>query len=389
MPVITLRNPSDYPRAGHVAMRWKELHDATGISPRSLVLRNGSAEPLLCQVDPVDPADPGRAELAFILPAPVAPGSDDYGQVSGTLELDEGAPPDAGGPVAERQPTGFNLRNGVLDVYVSLGAHDGLPYFAGAASSVVLNGKLEMLDAIISFLDADPREHEREKRCMQVDRLQLARPAWEQGLPLQEEWFCERPYELVHASSGPVRASATLRSAPFHYDYTDPLTRRAHRLVARFERVLHLYRGADYVIESLRVPAAPEDGGPGAPGCDLTFSARYFALMNMGHRRKLTHFRHIPDWFTLSYEPDEPLHGYGFATDVHAGPVVNPFPTARPHLSYSWELGPGTAATCLHLFRCGPHQDLVDQTGRAWYDHVYKPLRATVTPQGAPHARRG
>lgn len=80
--------------------------------------------------------------------------------------------------------------------------------------------------------------------------------------------------------------------------------------------------------------------------------------------------------------PDLPF-GYGFATDVHAGPVANPhpgFPDAdRRHRTFSWELYPSTHATCLHLFMHDGRRWFDDRIGRAWYEQLYRPLVARLT----------
>lgn len=381
---LTLRNPSDYPRRGPVSVPWKPIHDRTGIPPGSLVLTDQHGTELAAQVDPVDPSDPSRARLVFLPYREVEPGAEDYSRACGSVSVHLGTPAALPGlqPWVDVEPTGFNLRNGVLDVYVSYGADQGRPYFAGAANSVQLHG-LDVLDGISSYNGWE--NHEPEKRCMQVDRLCLARPAWLGGPPYQYVYLADQPYDLVHTSQGPVRATATIASPPFHYDYGDPVSGRTGRMVCRFFRVLSVYHAGNCVADELYVRAVPEHGEPGARGTDLVFSARYFAFMNMGlgNRRRMTHHEHIPDWFTISLSQEPPLHGYSFATDVHAKPIATPhpgFPAKKPHLSYSWELGAGRGASCLHLFQCGPHQDQVDNAGRAWYNHVYKPLLATLDP---------
>src|ERR1044071_6318704 len=151
MARLTLRNPSHYPRRGFVSVPWKPIHDRTGISPASVVLTDQHGTELAAQVDPVNPDDPSRARLVFMLHREAEPGADDYSRPCGTVFIDQGKPTALSGlhPQVDVSPTGFNLRNEVLDVYVSYGADQGQPYFAGAANSVQLHG-LEVLDGITS-----------------------------------------------------------------------------------------------------------------------------------------------------------------------------------------------------------------------------------------------
>ena len=382
---LAVQNPSSHVRRGCVVTPWGPIAQKTGIPTPELVLRHDWGPPLRAQVDEIDPDDHSRDALSFILDDGVPPGADDYSLNSTFLTLERGEPAGEPGPEVivvgpQGLEEGFKLVNDSLQIGFSLLPQpwgDLRNWYAGSAISVVYLGK-EILDPFLAEITW--QEHDSEKRCMQIDRIRLPRPAWEpEGW--QEETLFGKPYRLLHHSHGPVRACATVASAPFDYDFVNPLTGRLGGLECRLYRVLSLFHQADYVIEELYVKGVPKDA-PGASPVDLSFTARYFAYMDIGWFPAITHLAQIPDWFAIgSNEP--PFPGYGFATDVHAAPVANPHPSysdaEKRHKSFSWEIGMSRGAQCLHLFerglRPGP---LADSAGRKWYDYVYKPLRAML-----------
>jgi hypothetical protein len=380
---LLVRNPSNRPRQGHITLGWLPIQEATKTSPERIVLTDEHGRELMAQVDPIDPADPNRASLAFVLRESARPGKEDYtGEPSSFVVLEDGVRTEfPAGACVETVGTGVRLTNARLDAWISLGPHEGKPWFAGAATSVVVNvqdrphifrDRLELLDAHRGWIGG-ALGHNPEKRCMQVDRIRLSLPS-AQELPL-----FNRPYKIVSSSAGPVRATITLATESFEFGYIDPLTRKAVDLQCRPYRVISLYRDADYLIENLYVTGITADGRKTAP---LHFAARYFAEIDMGLYPQITHFAHIPDWLAIGCSLS-PYQGYGFATDVHAARVLNPAPWfAGPedelHKSFSWELGVSDAATCLHLFSFCPPEDLAATIGRAWHDHIFKPLKATL-----------
>ncbi|HEU4560777.1 MAG TPA: hypothetical protein VFS20_23195 [Longimicrobium sp.] len=378
---LCVRNPSPYPRAGAVVTGWEPIA-ARGLAPGSLVVRDENKRELAAQVDLIDPADPARASLAFVLEDSAKPGQEDYGGPASTfVTLEAGSAqqrPDAAS--VHHAGTGVRLCNSRIEVFISLGPHDGQPYFAGAATSVVVDvrdqphimrDRLEILDAhrgLITILGHDP-----EKRCMQIDRLRIA-------LPLCDDVdLFSRPYELVSSSAGPVHATATIATDKFTVCYVDPLSQRPVVLdECRLYRVFRLFADSACVVEQLYL-TAKHDAKRTAP---LHFSARYFARMDMGLYPTIIHRPHVPDWLAISCE-SSPHMGYGFATSAHSDPVLNPHPwfPGSPEEKlrcFSWELGVSSNVTCVHLFAfCSPGE-LEDRTGQAWYTVVFKPLAATL-----------
>jgi len=352
----------------------------------------------------MDPADPNLDTLVFSLPK-AAPGIDDYSRVSATVFLEansesrQAVSPRAPAPASS--PTRVELSSGVLTVSLSLAAwpkgtsHD---WFAGSAQSVRL-GAVEMLDIWRSLFGSV--EHAPEKRCMQIDRLLLSRPAWEE-LPDQEVDLHKGPYRLVSFCSGPVREVCTIMSPPFEYVYGNPFGKSRKTLVCNFFRSVILCRGSDCVIEELWLKGTP-DGGNGE-STSLSFSARYFVNMDLGYDPVVYRFETVPDWFAIGYPNGDVHPGFGFATDVHARHLLYPHPgypdPENAYRTFSWELHPCKRARCLHLFhlsgavpaehrsRLGgpvPVDPVEHRAGHAWYEQIYKPLRIDIRG-GQTHA---
>lgn len=384
---LQIYNPSDYPRTGFVTIPWQIVGGRTGIQPEELVLHGASAEaPLLAQLDDIDPSDPTLKTLVFMLDREVDPGPADYSKPSYSVSVDRGKPeahvlPDLEVERADdKSAIVVALNNNKLRVAFSLSPSPGDlgSGFSGSAPAVQLYGE-EMLDL---FRAPFPQLHDREKRCMQINQIQIWNPAWEES-PYRQIALSQKPYELVSACVGPVRTSITVTSGPFEYDYIDPYSHDRRSLVCKLYRIISLYAEADYVIEELFVKAKP-DGSPGnSDAITLNFIARYFCYMDLGFMPEIYRFPNIPDWFALGQPKGsvyEPHPGYGFATDVHTGPIAYPDPgfydPETAYKSFSWELMPARRAKCLHLFMQGEPGGFDSRIGHHWYEHIYKPLRA-------------
>jgi hypothetical protein len=388
---LQIYNPSDYPRSGFVTIPWQRIANQTGMGPEELVLHGPfGGDPLPAQVDDIDPADPALKTLVFTLDHQVDPGPDDYSKPSSSVMIDRGKPAANDFPALEieraenKSAIVVALSNNKLRVGFSLApkpAADLGDWFAGSAPVVQLYGD-EMLDL---FRAPFPELHDRQKRCMQIDQIQIWNPAWEVSLYRQIPFF-QTPYELVSECVGPVRNSITVASEPFEYDYVDPYVNDRRSLVCRLYRIISLYADADYVIEELFVKAKPDNGADDSNTFLLNFIGRYFCYMDMGFMPEIYRFPNIPDWFALGQPKGslyEPHPGYGFATDVHTGPIAHPHPgfhdPETAYKSFSWELMPARRAKCLHLFMQGEPGGFDSRIGHNWYEHIYKPLRAELS----------
>jgi hypothetical protein len=93
--LLTVFNPSNYWRGGHLSIPWQPIYQQFQIPPEELVLsdlRDRSRTPLLCQIDRIDPSDRDRDTLVFLLSQPIPPGSDNELNASGFLRVDRGKP---------------------------------------------------------------------------------------------------------------------------------------------------------------------------------------------------------------------------------------------------------------------------------------------------------
>lgn len=406
---IPLFNPSDFARGGHVAVAWSSL-ELPGPAGAVRVV-DWEERVLPSQLDVFDPARPERSELSFTLAEPLPPGDPDYTTTSRAVRV-EVVDEAVGGEevVAFATGEGVKLRNRRMEVWLPTVAAPGggeHRWFAGSATSVVLFDEAgdrvhEVLDAY-GGVEGDLFLHDPEKRAMQLDRLEIPRAAWEdeaaQSVPLYAS-----DYETLVAGSGPVRAITTIVSAPFLHTLRQPAGAEG-TLTCRLYREITLEAGAQHLVERLRVRAR-EDGDPiEGGGTDLLFVGHYFAFMRFAGGAVLSRFPGIPGWFSLtSRKPalSRKFHGYGFAADAHARAIECPAPApVRAEYAVRWELEPSREARCLHLFRFhhpeeewgegASYRDYLegeleraevarraseDITGRAWYENVYKPIRA-------------
>lgn len=401
MTSLNIFNPSPYERGGHVTIPWAPIASACDIEPEDLVIRDGEND-VLAQIDRIDPEDPGRDELSFLVERRLDPGFEDYRRERPSaryaLERGERSGEHRSDPDLIEGKGGIKLRNSRLDVWFNLGAAPSeLPesrWYGGAATSIVLDG-VEMLDAFHWF------SNESEKRALQIDWVELPCPAWD-ARPAERFSLFNQDYEVVAEGIGPVRSFFTLRSAPFDYEYIEKPGGGSRRYVCRLYRALSLYSGADYLVEDLFVKGEPEEGIDKSP-VELTFRAGYFCYLRWSGGLVVSRFEHIPDWFGVSSRTCDFLR-YGFATDVHASPVTSPVPGYPSHENarntLSWSLRWSKRARCVHSFGRRYEdfsgaltggilsfeqeraqeaiRECESNAGVRWYELIYKPLFAAV-----------
>jgi hypothetical protein len=402
-------NPSDKDRLGQVQVPWEAFHKRANIDENELVLKCGG-KLLPYQIDEIDPDDPSSKMLVFS--AGTIPRSDNLPEprpIAVIADKSKGVP-DRRGSVPELIDSklgmditgnGIKFTNKALAVWFNLNPkldRDGQGWYAGAATSVQLYGK-EILDA---FND-DPFFHDVEKRCMQLDFVELFRPSWEPrhywDLPLvQKKELIDRPYHVVSSSVGPVRVSVTIASDRFDYSYRDPFTSETRHLECRVFRVINVYAGAEYIVEDLFVKAIPQNGIAATDYVHLYFVAHYFSYLSF-LELSISRFDFVPDWFVVSNLLWPRFQAYGFATDRHTAPIEHPhkpFPNAdTERCSFSFNLFPCKVAKCLHSFmRLDPAVENVDpydkerysaarrhfedRAGALWDEHIYRPLWVTL-----------
>jgi hypothetical protein len=412
MPIkLLLFNPSDYKRSGHITTPWeqiKERVEQANIKPERMKVCDESNNCLPFQIDRIDPADPSRDTLSFSLASGILPGPDDYSKPTSYVTIDESEQMRFGEvepQLVEIGPKGqehrIKLVNSRLEVWFNLTPSpediEG-KWYSGSASSVQLDARV-----IREILDPDPNmwSHDSEKRCMQMDFIEMSYPAWK---PFTSQQFCliDQPYKLVSKSVGPVRASITVASTPFLYSSRDPFTQEDRHIYCSLYRVISLYAGADYVMDELFVKAMVNKDKASKETVDLYFIPHFFTYLHFLDLN-ISRFDDIPDWFVVS-NLSRPFVSYCFSTDVHVSSILTPHPgypvPQKEPYSVSWHLPLCKAAKCLHLFaRFEPSIDqyegetflhyehrkrqeakhhFEDRAGKAWYEFIYKPLQAGI-----------
>lgn len=388
--LLAISNPSDYWRSGSLAVPWQPIYQKFQIPPEELVLRDlrdRFGNPLLAQVDRIEPEEPSRDTLVFSLNEAIPPGAKADLFTSAFIRVERGkpVPTEIGEPelevvwVAPRQERGVRLTNNRLIAWFNLVAapeNDGHNWYSGSATSVQLD-RQEFLDPFLAvkgeWLGQNP-----EKRCMQIDCLQLPGTPHPKS-PYYQVYLFNHSYRLVSQSRGPVRASITIASEPFEYIGSDPDTGENRHLSCQLYRVISLYAGAPYLIEELFVKgkSSGEEGEHlvGKEIVNLSFSPHYFAHMDMGHPAKIYQPSHLSNWFA-SGSTSAPYPGYGFATDLQIDSVT--YPHEGNENCFSWRLLPSRSTKCLHLFMRCPQQDFDSRTGHHWYELLYQPLKAEI-----------
>ncbi|GET36549.1 hypothetical protein [Microseira wollei] len=376
---LLISNTSNYPRTGHVAADWKPIYEKIkqhGLSLEEIVLHDLRDPPdiqLPRQVDLDNRTDPSRDTLLFSLNQEIPPGQDS----SIFVAVDRGKPIicDESEPCLEvmwsprNRVSGIRLMNSRLIVWLNLipaPESKDRSFYAGASTSVQRDGK-EMLDpflAELTWIGHDP-----EKRCMQVDQIQLYDPASEKILGEPIHLF-DQPYQFVSHSIGPVRTTVTIASIPFGCNYPDPTTNRYIHLTCKLYRAISLYTEADYLIEKLFIEGISDEGTVINP----YFVPRYYAHINLRHDEQIYQYS-MSNWSAVG-SPIDPRPGYGFASNV-------------PHESlkygehgFLWQLSPCDSAECLHLFMCSSSDGFDSRINNNWDEYIYRPLRAAIYEEG-------
>lgn len=387
--LLTVFNPSNYWRSGYVCIPWRTAQQFQ-ISPEELVLsdlRDLTHTPLKAQIDRIDPDDSSRDTLVFYLEKPVPPVSKDNILASAFVRLDKGQPMPSsiGEPYLEvlrgsdGQERGVRLVNNRLIIWLNLipaPEDNQRNWFSGAATSVQLDHQ-EILDPFLAakgeWLGQDP-----EKRCMQVSEIQLPGVNYPKAPYYQVSLF-NHAYRLVSQNTGAVRASITIASEPFDYMGTDPVTGHNRHLICELYRVISLYAGADYLLEELYVKGKPKGEEDrmidGPETVNLHFGLHYFAHINLGQTQDIEQIFPIPDWFAVG-STASPYAAYGLATNLHIESVSHPHEGKQS--CFAWQLLPGSAAKCLHIFMRGQPEGFDAHVGNTWYELIYEPLQAEV-----------
>jgi hypothetical protein len=250
---------------------------------------------------------------------------------------------------------GAKFINQRLDLWFNLAPdpeNDGKNWYAGSATSVLLDGK-EELDPFTAEISWLYLAQDREKRCMQVDWVQL----WDRqarmpvGSPIN---IYDRPYELLSESTTAEEVAITIASAPFEQDYPG----ENGTAIFRLHRTIRLHRNSDLLTEELSI-RKPENS---SQKIDTPyFTAHYFSYIAFHSRPEVYWNPDSPNYFAVGCSGGfGPFPGYGFASDVDIMELNHPandFPYEQDRINtFAWKLAPCKLAKCLHLFmRYEPH----------------------------------
>jgi hypothetical protein len=152
--------------------------------------------------------------------------------------------------------------------------NDGKNWYAGSATSALLDNR-EILDPVKADCLWLYMCHDREKRCMQIDQIQLCESpnSKELGDPAR---LSDKEYQLIDQSVRvePEFVEITVASSPFQCTY--PVGGEMAQLTCELRRVIGLKAEASCVYEKLSIHVEP---GAEPEPC---FAVRYYAHLNTG-----------------------------------------------------------------------------------------------------------
>ncbi len=377
-------NPSPYSRKGQITLPLQEISERMRPLLENLeswVLRDEWGNQLPYQIDCIDPEDPCRDTLSFRVQNWIPPGPTDYSSASTFVTVEQGVPEIRFGNEpcleilwgADGKARGFRLSNRRLIVWFNLipdPENNGQDWYAGAATSVQLDHQ-EILDHFM----LDCTSHDPEKRCMQVERVELWDTSGNKLISQTIELF-NQSYDLISYSIGSIRATVTIASKPFDCNYPDHKLNKPRQLRYRLYRVISLSIGAEYIIEEIFVKGESLDGVTDKE-INPFFAVRYYAHINFRPQQDLADeeriYRfYVPSWSAVG-SPRPPYPGYGLATDIpHANPV------RWGQHRFKWQLSMCQSAQCLHLFMHGPSGGHDAWINSYWKKYIHSPPIARI-----------
>ena len=249
------------------------------------------------------------------------------------------------------QARGVKLESGKLNVWLNLipspeDDEDDWNWYAGSATSILI-GNQEMLEFFKSQdvpckpLNPNWLHHDRQKRCMQVDKVQV----WDE---INNDWFehllFNQIYDLISHSISPSAVTVVIASNPFSYSNEDKYSKY------RLYRIFHLLKDADYILEELFVSKVDASL---KTITKVKFKAHYFTFMDLNLRRELS--LHPSDKGFAMVSCLYPYPAYGFMSNVTLDRTVE-YPTKNfpewpnKYKTFSWGLSNCLSAKCLHGF---------------------------------------
>lgn len=251
------------------------------------------------------------------------------------------------------RPRGVKLASGKLTVWFNLipdPEDNNRNWYSGSATSVLLDNQ-EMLEYFTNEYISDASKpywmcHDPEKRCMQIDKIQVRDNPENAWSKTQTHNLFDQTYELISHSIGQVGVSITIASTPFSYNEGDKGNK------CRLYRVISLFKDADYVLEELFVRKIDPKSGKSIKDGYLEFKAHYFTFMDL-------HFRPVPmehpsQKLFAVISTCSPYPAYGFMTLSNTSESGIEYPTTdfpewlKKHRTFSWGISGCQYAECLH-----------------------------------------
>ena len=404
--MIEVSNPSPYSRSDYVEVDMKALGVPAQYGSDNLKLfrvdeGGGQWDEIPYQIDCVlgRQVGGGQNRVLTFLSKDTPAGKDDHYRVkSACFVLEEGQPRDFSGSRQEealwvghyyedrregesadgfgrgwdpgRQAYGVKLGSDRLEMFFSLVAspreYTAIDY-TGAITSLCLEDATNATGAGEMLA---PYHNAPEKRWGQITDVAFF------PLPWESRWFKKvsllgKRYELVWSNSGTMRATVTVRSEPFDVEYcTEGIVEPPEiKLCCRLYRTISLNPAKPFVTEDVYV--LTEEGK------SVSFRPYYYANLcyPTGVPTELKRFEHIPDYLAIWKQFGEQYRGLGFASDTHIRAID--FSECEPR----WRLQLGHLKRCIHYcmffgFPASPGDPFHDVGHYAWYERVFKPLRA-------------
>lgn len=208
--------------------------------------------------------------------------------------------------------------------------YDGGDFYAGSITSLLLDNK-EFLDPANAYFPDLYMFHDREKRCMQIDKVQLYNPVNNEpvGCPIS---LFNQPYKYEHQNIIPdENLSITLLSCQLPYYY--------EKKRFRLKRVLSLPSNLACIIDDVSLVNDDGTTEENTPNFALTYYSHIHSRLSPLKRQL------IPTGFIMYYEASYPMVLYCFKSNVMIG--KNP---EQRNNSFSWQLSKCNKIRSVHSF---------------------------------------
>ena len=207
--------------------------------------------------------------------------------------------------------------------------YDGGDFYAGSITSLLLDNK-EFLDPVNAPIPDRYMFHDREKRCMQIDKVQLYDSKNNLKLGDSIDLF-NQSYKYKNNVSNSNKISVTLQSCQLPYNNN----------IFRLERTISLHSNSDYIIDDIAL--VNENGSnENLPNFILSY---YSHIHSKFAPLKLDIPSQLQNSFIMSNKDVYPVVSYGFISNI----AIEKYPVEQSN-SFLWELSPCQKIRSVHSF---------------------------------------